>query len=136
LEEGDRNMSSSKEFEKGQKMLRKLGGDPDQDEVYRIMKEVFPEFSEMTQEWLFGDIWSRPKLSTRDRLIATLAVLQALVCLDELKTYMRYASNNGISKEEIFELIMHVMNYSGWPTGVYGASAATDVFHKDVTPTK
>ena len=121
-------MNDSDLKEKGQSMLKKLSGGEIKSEVFSAMEEVFPDFLEMTQEHLYGDIWSRPVLSLRDRIIATLAVLQALVCVDELKVHMRYAVNTGLSREELLELVMHVMNYSGWPSGTNGMVALTDVF--------
>ena len=122
-------MNDSELKNKGQHILEQLHGGKVKSEVFSAMEEVFPDFWEMTQEHLYGDIWSRPVLSLRDRIIATLAVLQALVCVDELEVHMRYAVNIGLSREEIFEIIMHVMNYSGWPTGVYAMFAAANVFH-------
>ena len=121
-------MTNSEQVEKGQRMLQQLGGGVAKSEVFSIMEEVFPDFWEMTQEWLFGDIWSRPGLSLRDRTIATMAALQALVCVDELKTYMRYARNIGMSVDEIHEIVMHVANYGGWPSGVNGMVALTETF--------
>ncbi len=121
-------MVNSEKLEKGRRMLRQLLGGEVKSEVFSAMEEVFPAFWEMTQEWLFGEIWSGPCLSLRERLIATIAALQALVCVDELKAYMRYAHNTGMSVDEILEIIKHVMNYSGWPSGVNGLVALTEVF--------
>ena len=122
-------MNDSGKLEKGKEMLLKLQGDAGTDEVLDIMKEVFPDFWKMTHEHLYGDMWARPKLSLRERMIATLAALQALVCVDEMKRHMRHALNIGISEEEIFEIIIHVMNYSGWPTGVNGMVALREGLH-------
>lgn len=121
-------MSDSERLEKGQRMMQQLEGGAAKSEVSRMMEEMFPDFWTMTQEHLYGDIWSGSVLSLRDRIIATLAVLIVLVCSEELKVHMRYALNNGISREEILEIINHVKHYGGWPTGVNALFAAKDVF--------
>ncbi len=120
-------MGDSERLEKGQSILKQLEGGEVRSEAFRVMEEMFPDFWKMTQEHLYGNVWSRPVLSLRDRILATLAVLIALVCSDELKVHIRYALNNGISREEILEMINHVKHYGGWPTGVNAIFAAKDV---------
>ena len=120
-------MSDPERLEKGQKIIQQLEGGPAKNEVFSLMEEMFPDFWKMTQEHLYGSVWSSPVLSLRDRIIATLAVLTVLVCTDELKATMRYALNNGISREEILEIINHVKHYGGWPTGVNAIYAARSV---------
>lgn len=121
-------MAKSEYFKKGQNMMEQMQSTDTKGEVFSAIQEVFPDFYQMTQEWLFGEIWSGPSLSLRDRMIATLAALQAWVCVDELKMYMLYAHKNGMSVQEILEIVKHVMNYSGWPSGVNGMVALTEVF--------
>jgi 4-carboxymuconolactone decarboxylase len=121
-------MSNSEQLHKGQELLEKLQGEEVRREIFSLMARVFPDFWKMTQEHLYGDIWLRPKLSVRERMMITLGALTVLVCTDELKAHMRYALNIGISQEEILEVIMHVMHYGGWPTGANAAFAAEDVF--------
>lgn len=91
-------------------------------------RREFPDFWKVTQEHIFGEIWSRPGLALRDRSIITMVALIVLAKPDELKGHMGYALNIGISKEEILEMIMHVAHYAGWPAGVNALRVAKEVF--------
>ncbi len=89
-----------------------------------------PKLQELTESVLFGDVWERPGLSRRDRSLITVAVLTALYRTDQLRGHMNRALNNGVTREEIAELITHVTFYSGWPTGVNAAQVATELFNE------
>jgi 4-carboxymuconolactone decarboxylase len=89
---------------------------------------VVPKLGQLRDEVLFGDIWERPQLAKRDRSLITVAVLTALYRTDELRGHMQRALDNGVTKDELRELITHVTFYSGWPTGVNAARVAKDVF--------
>jgi 4-carboxymuconolactone decarboxylase len=92
------------------------------------MEEMFPEFWRMTQEHLFGEVWSRPGLALRDRSLITMAALMVLGRSEELKGHMGYALNIGISREEVLEMAMHLAHYAGWPVGVGALRVAKEVF--------
>ena len=86
-----------------------------------------PKLAELRDSMLFGDIWERPELSKRDRSLITCAVLTALYRTEELKGHLQRAVNNGVTKEELSEMITHVTFYAGWPTGVNASRVATEV---------
>jgi 4-carboxymuconolactone decarboxylase len=88
----------------------------------------FPKLSELTSDMLFGDIWERPGLSKRDRSLVTVAVNTALYRTEQLRGHVNRALDNGVTKDEIVEIITHVTMYSGWPCGVNGAAVASEVF--------
>jgi len=88
---------------------------------------IVPKLGELRDNVLFGDIWERPQMSKRDRSLITVAVLTAMYRTEELKGHMQRALDNGVTKEEILELITHVTFYAGWPTGVNAARVAKDV---------
>ncbi|HEY7466632.1 MAG TPA: carboxymuconolactone decarboxylase family protein [Dehalococcoidia bacterium] len=88
---------------------------------------IVPKLGELRDNVLFGDIWERPQLSKRDRSLITCAVLTAMYRTEELKGHMQRALNNGVTKDELLEMITHVTFYSGWPTGVNAARVAKDV---------
>jgi 4-carboxymuconolactone decarboxylase len=77
---------------------------------------------------LFGDVWETPGLSKRDRSVVTVAVNTALYRTEQLRSHINRALDNGVSKEEIVQIITHVTFYAGWPTGVNGAAVASEVF--------
>ena len=79
--------------------------------------EFAPKFAELNDDVLFGQVWSREdKLSTRDRCIVTVTALMSSGILDDsLKFHLENAKNNGVTKEEIAEIVRHVAFYVGWP---------------------
>ena len=92
------------------------------------VKEVAPHLSELSANVLFGDIWERPGLSKRDRSLITVAALIALYRTDQIRTPIGTALSNGVTREEIGEVITHLAFYSGWPTAVNAAEVAKKVF--------
>lgn len=76
-----------------------------------------PKFAELNDDVLFGEVWSREdKLSLRDRCIVTVVSLMASGIFDNsLKFHIMNAKNNGVTKEEMAEIITHAAFYVGWP---------------------
>src|SRR5690606_23427919 len=91
-------------------------------------RETFTKLDDATQNWLFGDIWERPGRSKRERSIATIAVNTALYRTEQLRSHINRGRDNGLTKDESWEIITHVTCYGGWPTGVNGAQVAAEVF--------
>ena len=94
------------------------------------LSEFAPKLSELTKNVLFGDVWERPGLSKRDRSLITVAALIALNRSEQLRFHLGRALENGITKEELIELITHLAFYSGWPTAMNAINVAKDVFWK------
>ncbi len=86
-----------------------------------------PYLRELRNSLVYGEIWERPQLAKRDRSLITIAVLQALV-RDELAIHIPRGLDNGLTPEEISEIILHVTFYAGWPTGVQASLTAAEVF--------
>lgn len=82
----------------------------------QAMGEAAAKLAELTDDVLFGDIWERPELSRRDRSLVTVAALVALYRLEQLPFHLRRAVDNGVTLDELTELITHLAFYSGWPT--------------------
>ncbi len=90
-----------------------------------------PYLSALTRSVLFdeaGGVWSRPGLSPRDRSLITIAVTQATYSTDHLGRDIGRGLNNGLTADEIAEIITHVTFYAGWPTGSNAARVAAEVF--------
>jgi 4-carboxymuconolactone decarboxylase len=94
------------------------------------IRAVVPKLIDLTEKVLFGDVWERPGLSKRDRSLITCAVLVALQRPDQLRIHLGRALENGVSKDELSELITHLAFYSGWPTAVTAAGIAKGIFEK------
>ena len=96
--------------------------------AHQAFGDVAPKLADMTEQWLFGDIWERPGLPKRDRSVITVAVLTALYRIEQLPFHLNRALDNGVTKEELVELITHVTMYAGWPTGASAIMLAKKVF--------
>jgi len=90
------------------------------------VNRITPKLAEITQQVLFGDVWERKQLSKRDRSLITCAVLTALYRPSELKFHLKLALTNGVTREELGELMTHVAFYAGWPCAVQAAQAMED----------
>ena len=93
-----------------------------------VMQEVAPHLAELSADVLFGDVWERPGLSKRDRSLITVATLTALYRTDQLRGHIRRALDNGVTRDEIGEVITHMAFYGGWPTAANAARVAKEVF--------
>ena len=92
------------------------------------MQEVAPALADFSANVLFGDVWERPGLSKRDRSLITVATLIALYRTEQLPGHLRRALDNGVTKDEIGEIITHMAFYAGWPTAASAAPIAQKVF--------
>ncbi len=86
-----------------------------------------PYLRELRNSIVYGEIWERPYLSKRDRSLITIAVLQALA-REELAIHIPRGLDNGLTPEEISEIVLHVTFYAGWPTGVQASLTAAEAF--------
>lgn len=89
---------------------------------------IAPALADYTDKVLFGEVWERPGLSPRDRSLITVACLVALYRTNELPFHLKKALDNGLSKDELIELITHLAFYSGWPTANTALPIAQRVF--------
>lgn len=92
------------------------------------IKAEFPALVDYTNDIIYGDLWERPALSKRDRSLITVAALVASHRPMQLKTHIRRALDNGVTKEEIAEIVTHMAFYAGWPVAMTAAQTAMDVY--------
>ena len=112
-------MSNSKSQKNGKKIIQQLQAGQDKGDLLNLIGDIFPDFSAViTEDQLFGKVWSRTILSQRERILITLALLVATRCTNVLKAHIHYALNSGLSREEIQEVILHTANYTCWGAGV------------------
>lgn len=90
--------------------------------------DVAPALGEFTDNILFGEVWERPGLSKRDRSLITVATLIALYRTNELPFHIKRALENGVTKDELAEVITHLAFYAGWPTAATAVGIARQVF--------
>ncbi len=77
---------------------------------------------------MYDDIWERPGLSKRDRSLITIAMLTAMYRTNQIRSHMRRALDNSVTKDEIGEVLMHMAFYTGWPCAVNAFEVAKEVF--------
>ena len=89
---------------------------------------VAPALADLTDKVLFGEVWERQGLSPRDRSLVTVTCLIALYRTNELPFHLKKALENGVSRDELVEVITHLAFYSGWPTASSAVAIARRVF--------
>ncbi len=92
------------------------------------VRQVVPKLIELSETVLYGDVWERPGLSKRDRSLITVAALTAMYRTDQLPVHIERALANGVTREEIGELITHLAFYAGWPVAMTAGRIAKKVF--------
>ena len=94
------------------------------------VRQVAPKLIELSETVLYGDVWERPGLSKRDRSLITVAALMAMYRADQLPGHIERALANGVTREEIGELITHLAFYAGWPSAMTAGRIAKKVFEE------
>lgn len=84
----------------------------------RLIGDIAPKLADLTDEVLFGDVWARPGLPVRERSLVTVAALVTQYRPDQLRSHLNRAIDNGISPDELTEVITHLAFYAGWPSAV------------------
>jgi 4-carboxymuconolactone decarboxylase len=97
------------------------------------VRDIAPKLADLTRDVLFGDVWERPQLKKRDRSLATVTALIAMNRLEQLPGHMTRALDNGVTREELVELITHLAFYAGWPNAMSALTVARRVFDQDAT---
>jgi 4-carboxymuconolactone decarboxylase len=92
------------------------------------VRPIAPKLIDLADQVVYGDVWERPDLSKRDRSLITVAALVALCREKQLVGHLGRALDNGLSKDELGELITHLAFYAGWPAAMTAALVAKDVF--------
>ncbi len=94
----------------------------------KLIGDFDPKLAELTDNVLFGDVWERPGLSKRDRSLITVAALIALNRPEQLRSHLQRARENGVTKDEVVEVITHLAFYTGWPNAITAVPIARETF--------
>jgi 4-carboxymuconolactone decarboxylase len=95
-----------------------------------MIGDFAPKLVELTDNVLFGDVWERPGLSKRDRSLVTVSALIALNRTEQLRFHIEKALENGVTKDELVEVITHLAFYSGWPNAMNAIMIAKEISSK------
>ena len=118
-------------YEKGLKTRREVVGSAYVDKSLADMTEFTRPLQELVTRYCWGEVWNRPGLSRRDRSIINLAAISALNRPHELKLHVRGALNNGMSEEEIREVLLQIAIYCGLPAALDAFRIARDVIEEE-----
>jgi 4-carboxymuconolactone decarboxylase len=107
--------SGSDRHERGERVRREVLGDDHVDRAQANATPFTASFQEYIQSAAWGDVWTRAGLDRRTRSAITLAILTALRAEDELAMHVRGALRNGLTPDEIAEILLHTAVYAGVP---------------------
>jgi 4-carboxymuconolactone decarboxylase len=113
-------------YERGMRVRREVLGDEHVDRATERATEETAEFQDFITRYAWGEIWSRPGLDRRTRSCVTLTALVALGRFDELELHIHGARRNGLSDDEIKEVLLQTAIYCGVPA----ANSAFAVFQR------
>ena len=103
---------------------------PDPAEDLDAMRDYLGDLGDWAFKWAFGELWSRPQLSRRDRSLVVISILAALGQDSELAFHVPAGLNHGLTRTEIEEIMTHLGLYIGFPKAVDGMRATKDAFDK------
>lgn len=117
-------------FERGLKLRREVLGAEYVDKSIATANDFMMAFQHITTEWCWGYAWSRPGLDKKTRSLLNLAMLTALNRSAEIRLHVRGAVNNGVTADEIKEVLLHATVYCGIPAGLDAFKAANEVLQQ------
>jgi 4-carboxymuconolactone decarboxylase len=115
-------------FDAGLKTRREVLGAKYVDAAMAGVDDFNREFTDMLNTYCWNDVWNRPALPRKMRSVLNLGMLVALNKEHELKLHIRGALNNGLTKDEIKEVLLQTAIYCGVPAAVVAFRAAKEVF--------
>ena len=121
---------SDRLMEAGLELRREMFGAEHAERALERATDFSLPMQELVTRYCFGEVWNRPELSRKVRSMLTLAVLVGLRTSEELKVHVRGALANGVTKDEIREVLLHAMVYCGVPAGVGAFRAAAEVLRE------
>ena len=96
-----------------------------------MQSPIAPEIGNLLIEHAMGTIWARPGLSRRDRSLLTIGMLIALRAENELRGHIPMGLTNGLTREEIAEILYHATVYAGYPAAMTAHKVALEVMPKE-----
>jgi 4-carboxymuconolactone decarboxylase len=121
-------MDDAKRYKQGMKVRRAVLGDKYVDRAVASTTEFNRDFQDFITRNAWGEIWSRPGLPRHTRSLLTLAMMVALNRDDEFRIHLRAAFNNGVTRDQIKEVLMQSAIYCGVPAANSAFHIAAEVF--------
>ncbi len=124
----DAQLTQQQRYQQGMTVRRAVLGDAHVDRTLENLSPLNDEFQHFISRYAWGEIWTRPGLSRHTRSLITIGMLIALNREAELKMHLRAAFNNGVSRDEIKEVLMHAALYCGLPAANAAFHLAQSIF--------
>ena len=118
----------SERYRKGMETRRKVLGDAHVDRAEAGKTDFDAPFQDLITEAAWGHVWSRDRITPRERSMLTVALLAALGNFDELAMHVRATANTGASREDVMEALLHVAIYAGVPRANHAIKIAKETF--------
>jgi 3-oxoadipate enol-lactonase/4-carboxymuconolactone decarboxylase len=112
---------------RGTKMRRQVLGDAHVDRASAATTALTRDFQDLLTRYVWGEVWTRPGLDRRSRSMITIAMLVALNREEELKLHLRAAQNNGVTEDELGEILLQSAIYCGIPAANAAFRTAAEV---------
>jgi 4-carboxymuconolactone decarboxylase len=125
------NIMDQKTYEKGLKVRTAVLGEEYVNKSIQGADEFNKPFQELVTEYCWGAVWGRETLPLKTRSMLNLVMIATLNRPHELKLHIRGALRNGVTKDEIREIFMHLAIYAGVPAAVDSFRLAREVFSED-----
>jgi len=119
---------SNEKFERGLALRKQVLGADYVEKSMASADSFSMPMQELSTEYCWGHVWTRPGLALRDRSLINIAMISALNRPHELKLHVKAALNNGLSRDEIREVILQVAVYCGVPAGIDSTRIAREAF--------
>lgn len=123
-------MDERNRYEAGMKVRRGVLGDAHVDRTLKSKNAFNDEFQDLITRYAWGEIWTRPGLPRHTRSLITLGLMIALNRSDELRMHVRAAVTNGVTRDEIKEVLLQCAVYCGVPAANTAFHIAQDVFNE------
>lgn len=124
-------MSPGERTQRGEQVLVEMLGSPEQAaRIKAVWRDVCPDFEAYVIEFLAGEIWSRPGLDRRTKSLTTIAALAAQGRPLALELNIRFALNNGATRQDVIETLLQIAPYAGFPACWEGLTLARKVFQE------
>lgn len=123
-------MSKSEHFETGLEIRKAVVGAEYVEKSMSTADDFNRDFQELVTSYCWGAVWGREGLTRRERSLLNIAMLAALPRPNELKLHTKGALRNGVTTDEIREVLMQVAIYAGVPTGVDGFKVAREAINE------
>jgi 4-carboxymuconolactone decarboxylase len=121
-------MDERERYEKGMSVRRAVLGDAHVDRTIKNRNAFNEDFQDLITRYAWGEIWDRPGLPGHTRSLLTIAMMVALNRSEEFRMHVRAAFNNGVTRDEIKEVLLQTAIYCGVPAANSAFHAASEVF--------